>query len=176
MPDWSWRGFDDQTNAGGTFSFADLPAYAAGRPYAFTQQQGNGKVRWLEKVLGAYVKDDWQLRPGVTLSFGLRYDWANYYHDNNNIAPRFSAAYAIGKNDVIRGGGGVFYDKIGPFPVLDVLHSQPGGLRRIVLTDPTYPDPFQTGPGQAASMSRSLRPTSRFLTRSSTASASSISS
>ena len=145
VPDWSWRSFDDQTNAGGTFSFAGLPAYAAGRPYAFTQQEGNGKVTWLEKVLGVYVKDDWQARPGVTVSLGLRYDWANYYRDNNNIAPRLTVAYAVGTKDIIRGGGGVFYDKIGPFPVVDVLHSQPGGLRRIVLTDPTYPIPFEVG-------------------------------
>jgi hypothetical protein len=143
VPDWSWRSFDDRTNAGGTFYFADLQAYAAGRPYAFAQQQGNGKVDWLEKVLGAYVKDDWQVRPGLILSLGLRYDWSNYFTDNNNVAPRLSAAYTIGKNDVLRGGGGVFYDKIGPFPVLDVLHSLPGGLRRIVLTNPGYPDPFQ---------------------------------
>jgi hypothetical protein len=145
VPDWSWRGFDDQRNAGGTFYFANLHAYAAGQPYAFTQQQGNGRLTWLEKVLGVYVKDDWQPRPGFTLSLGLRYDWANYFRDNNNFAPRFSGAYAISKNDVIRAGGGVFYDKIGPFPVLSVLQSQPGGLRRLILTNPNYPDPSQNG-------------------------------
>jgi TonB-dependent receptor-like protein len=152
VPDWSWRGFNDQTNAGGTFYFAGLQAVTGfgttitgGTPYAFVQQVGNGRVNWLEKVLGAYVRDDWQLRPGVTLSLGVRYDWANYFTDNNNIAPRLSAAYAISKSDIIRGGGGVFYDKIGPFPVLDVLHSQPGGLQRYVVTNPSYPNPLLNG-------------------------------
>ena len=154
VPDWSWRGFNDQTNAGGTYYFADVSAYAAGQPYAFTQQQGNGKVTWLEKVLGAYVKDDWQARAGVTVSFGLRYDWSNYYRDNNNVAPRLSVAYAVGKTNIIRAGGGVFYDKIGPFPVVDVLHSQPGGLERVVLTSPAYPTPVLTGPTSPPSITQ----------------------
>ena len=149
VPDWSRRRFDDRTNAGGTFYFSDLQAYAAGRPYAFIQQQGNGHVVLLEKILGLYVKDDWQVRPGLSMSLGLRYDWQNYFHDNNNLAPRFSMAYAPGdgKTTVIRGGAGMFYDRTGPVSIADVLHSQPGGLRRVVLTDPGYPDPFQAAAG-----------------------------
>jgi hypothetical protein len=147
VPDWSWRGFDDQTNVGGTFYFADLPAYAAGTPYAFTEQQGNGKLTFLDKQVGAYVKDDWQVRPDLTISMGLRYDWSNAFLDNNNVAPRLSAAYSIGKRDVIRAGGGVFYDRVGAFPVVDVLHSRPGGVQRLVITNPAYPTPFGTDAG-----------------------------
>jgi outer membrane receptor protein involved in Fe transport len=88
LPDWSRRGFYDRTNFGGTFFFANLDAFNAGRPYAFTQQQGNGDLAFLEKQVGAYVKDDWQARPGLSISYGLRYDWQNYFHDNNNFAPR----------------------------------------------------------------------------------------
>jgi carboxypeptidase family protein/TonB-dependent receptor-like protein len=149
VPDWSWRGFDDHTNAGGTFYFSDLGAYSAGRPYSFIEQQGNGHLVLLEKVLGLYLKDDWQMQPGLTLSLGLRYDWANYFRDNDNLAPRFSVAYAPGrsKTDVIRAGAGMFYDKIGPVPGADVMLSRPGGLRRVVLVNPNYPDPFQSAAG-----------------------------
>ena len=69
-----------------------------GTPYAFTQQQGNGDLALLEKQVGTYIKDDWQVRPGLSLGFGLRYDWQNYFHDNNNFAPRVSVAYAPGNN------------------------------------------------------------------------------
>ena len=55
------------TNFGGTFYFASLDAYAPGRPYAFTQQQGNGDLAFLEKQVGAYIKDDWQVRPGLSI-------------------------------------------------------------------------------------------------------------
>jgi carboxypeptidase family protein len=34
LPDWSRRGFDDKTNFGGSFYFANLVAYETGRPYS----------------------------------------------------------------------------------------------------------------------------------------------
>jgi hypothetical protein len=144
LPDWSRRGFNDRTNFGGTFFFAGLDAYAGGKPYSFTQQRGNGDVALLEKQVGAYLKDDWQVRPGFSIGYGVRYDWQNYFHDNNNVAPRFSVAFAPRdtKANVFRVGLGMFNDRSGPVVIADVLHSLPGGLTRYVITNPGYPDPF----------------------------------
>jgi hypothetical protein len=143
LPDWSRRGFYDHTNFGGSYYFAGLDEYTAGKPYSFTQQSGNGDIALLEKQVGAYLKDDWQAGPSLSLGYGMRYDWQNYFHDNNNVAPRFSVAYAPGKKvNVFRAGVGVFNDRSGPVVIADVLRSQPGGLTRIVITDPAYPDPF----------------------------------
>ena len=144
LPDWSRRGFEDRTNFGGTFYFASLDAYVSGTPYSFIQQKGNGNVALLEKQVGTYVKDDWQVRPGLSIGYGLRYDWQNYFHDDNNVAPRLSVAYAPGnkKTNVLRAGVGVFNDRSGPVVIADILHSQPGGLTRYVITNPAYPDPF----------------------------------
>lgn len=149
VPDWSRRGFYDRTNFGGKFYFADLSAYAAGQPYAFVQQQGNGGLAFLEKQVGAYIKGDWQVTPGVTASVGVRYDWQNYFHDTNNVAPRASLAYALGekKTNVIRAGAGVFNDRSGAVAIADLLHSQPGGLVKYVITNPLYPNPFQGAAG-----------------------------
>ena len=148
LPDWSERGFDDRTNVDGTFYFANLPLYQAGRPYSFVQQQGNGVLSFLEKQVGAYVKDDFQWSPSVTLSYGVRYDWQNYFGDTNNVAPRASVAYAPGakKENVIRAGVGVFNDRSGPVAIADLLHYLPGGLIKYVITDPGFPDPFANGP------------------------------
>src|SRR5207248_3128051 len=85
LPDWSRRGFYDRTNFGGTFFFASLDDYVTARPYAFTQQLGNGDLAFLEKQVGVFVKDDWQILSGLTIGYGLRYDWQNYFHDNNNV-------------------------------------------------------------------------------------------
>ena len=71
LPDWSRRGFYDRSNFGGTFYFSSLDTYSAGQPYAFTQQQGNGDLAFLEKLVGTYIKDDWQVRPGLSIGFGL---------------------------------------------------------------------------------------------------------
>lgn len=146
LPDWSRRGFYDKTDFGGSFYFANLVAYETGRPYAFTQSQGNGDLALLEKQVGAYIKDDWQIRPGLSIDYGVRYDWQNYFHDTNNVAPRFSIAFAPGngKANVLRAGVGVFNDRSGPVVIADVLHSQPGGLTKILINDPGYPDPFAT--------------------------------
>ena len=92
------------------------------------------------------------MRPGLSLGLGLRYDWQNYFHDNNNVAPRVSVAYAPGnkKTNVLRAGVGVFNDRSGPVVIADVLHSQPGGLIKYVVTDPGYPDPFASAAAAAA--------------------------
>jgi hypothetical protein len=152
LPDWSRRGFYDRSNFGGTFYYSGLDTYTSGKPYAFIQQQGNGDLVLLEKQLGTYIKDDWQARSGLSLSFGLRYDWQNYFHDNNNVAPRFSVAYAPGnkKTNVLRAGIGVFNDRSGPVVVADVLHSQPGGLIKYVVSNPGYPDPFASAAAAAS--------------------------
>jgi hypothetical protein len=127
LPDWSRRGFFDHTNFGGTFYFSGLDTFSTGQPYAFIQQHGNGDVVFLEKQVGAYVKDDWQIGPGFSTSLGLRYDWQNYFHDTKRIAPRASLAYAPGnsRKDVIRAGAGIFNDRSGPVAVADLLHYQP---------------------------------------------------
>jgi hypothetical protein len=124
--------------------------YNAGRPYAFTQQQGNGDLTLLEKQVGAYVKDDWQVASNLSISAGLRYDWQNYFHDNNNFGPRVSIAYAPhgSKRYVLRGGLGLFTDRSGPVIMAELLHSERGDLVRYLVLDPPYPSP-PVSPDQA---------------------------
>jgi hypothetical protein len=152
IPDWSRRRFDDNTNTAGTFSFSSLADYAAGRPYAFVQQAGNGHIVFLEKVLGAFAQDEIRVRPNLTVEFGLRYDWQNYFADHNNVSPRASVAFsptASGRT-VIRAGAGLFYDRSGPGPIADVLKYDGQRLLRYVVEDPGYPVAFPDGQSVAA--------------------------
>jgi len=147
VPDFSRRGINNNLNSGGTFYFSSLADYALQRPYSFTQQRGNGHLVFYEKVIGGFVQDDFHLRRNLTISAGLRYDWQNYFHDNNNFAPRLSFAYAPGKasKTAIRGGIGVFYDRTGPRPIQDELLFNGSRLALYVLPNPSFPSPF--GPG-----------------------------
>jgi roadblock/LC7 domain-containing protein len=147
VPDWSHRGFDNNTNKAGTFFFSSLADFNAGKPATFRQQQGNGHVTFLEKVIGGFVQDDFRLRPNLMVSAGMRYDWQNYFHDNNNFAPRVSFAYSPGKHQktVIRGGGGVFYDRTGPRPIIDLLLFNGHRLNLFLISNPLFPDPFAGG-------------------------------
>jgi len=67
-------------------------------------------------------------------------------------APRVSLAYAPGnkKTNVVRAGVGIFNDRSGPVAIADLLHYQPGGLTRYVITNPGYPDPFSSPAAAAA--------------------------
>jgi hypothetical protein len=152
IPDWSWRGNNDQTNTSGTFYFSSLADYAANRPYSFVQQAGDGQTNFLEKVVGAFVQDEIRLQPNLTLDVGLRYDWQNYVHDTNNFGPRVSFAYAPDeqRHTVLRGGAGVFYDRTGPGPIQDLLRYDGQHLMRYVLVDPGYPNPLLPGQTLAA--------------------------
>lgn len=147
IPDWSRRGFDDKTNTAGTFYFAGLAQYRASQPYAFIQQRGDGRQVFLEKVLGVFAQDEFQISPRVTVAAGLRYDWQNYFGDRNNVAPRGSIAWAPARlaRTIVRAGAGLFYDRSGPVVISDLLTSRAGLLRRYVITDPGYPDPLDPG-------------------------------
>ena len=157
VPDWSRRGIENRNNFGGTYYFSSLADYAAQRPYSFKQQQGSGKVVYWQAELGGFVQDDYKLRPNLSLSFGLRYNWQNYLNDNTQFAPRLAFAYSPVKSGkiVFRGGAGIFYDRTGPNPIGDVLLYNGQLLKNYLLIDPSYPNPFGAG-GPAASQPTSI--------------------
>ncbi len=146
VPDISRRGLNDYTNFGGVYTFSTLQDYVQRRPFSLVQQQGDGHVVFVETVLGGFIQDDYRVRQNLTISAGLRYDWQNYFHDNNNFAPRLSFAYSPSKSrkTVLRGGAGFFYDRTGPGPIFDLERYNGLRLRQIVLTDPAYLDPFNS--------------------------------
>lgn len=67
---------------------------------------------------GFYAQDDWRIRPNFTLSFGLRYEGQTNIGSDFNFAPRLAFAWSPGAANsakppsmVIRGGGGIFYNR-----------------------------------------------------------------
>ncbi len=71
-----------------------------------------------QNVTSAYVEDRWTITNRLTANIGLRWDYDNLSKsggtqgDWDNIAPRFSMNFQLTENSVIRGGYGIFYDKI----------------------------------------------------------------
>lgn len=147
VPDISRRGFSDQTNFGGTFTFATLEDYLNNRPFLFSINQGDGHLAFWQKEFGLFIQDQVLVRPNLSLAAGVRYDKQNFLSDRNNFAPRLSFAYAPGKQHktVLRGGGGIFYDRTGILPIGDSLRFNGLRLRQVNLGDPGYPDALSPG-------------------------------
>jgi hypothetical protein len=139
LPGWSRRGFLRPQQLRRHVLFSPTPIRPDG--YAFTQQHGNGDLAFLEADRHYFRTTAGAARLSI---LRLRYDWQNYFHDDNNLAPRFWLAFAPGnkKTNVFRAGAGLFNDRSGTVAIAEVLHSLPGGLVRYVITDPGYPDPF----------------------------------
>ncbi len=140
VPDWSRRGIVNHNNFGGTYFFSSLQNYAAQRPYAFRQQAGPGEVLYWQQELGAFVQDDYRLRPNLSLSLGLRYNWQNHLHDHRQFAPRIAFAYSPQKSrkTVLRGGAGIFYDRTGAGPLGDLLLFNGLTLRNYLIKNPPF--------------------------------------
>jgi hypothetical protein len=147
IPNLNRRVWDDETNQGGTFSFATLADYAAGHPYAYTLQQGSGHVSLWWREYGAFVQDQIRLSPNLQAAIGLRYDWQAFFHDANNFAPRASLAWSPWKDGktIVRAGAGVFYDRSGVGPIANLMLHDGATLRSFTILNPSYPDPFAGG-------------------------------
>ena len=74
-----------------------------GMPSQFSLQTGiaYGSVALYD--VAPWVLDDWKIRPNLTLSLGLRYEWQNGVSDNRDIAPRIGFAWAPGAGKKGRG-------------------------------------------------------------------------
>jgi hypothetical protein len=79
-------------------------------------------------VFGAWLQDDWAIKPRFTLNLGVRYDIstnafenevgigpflpANRPNDTNNVAPRLGFALSLTPRTVVRGGAGKFFGDV----------------------------------------------------------------
>lgn len=94
----------------------------------FSISSGNPLVSGSQFDLGAFVGDDWKVRPNLSLNLGLRYETQTNIHDWRDFAPRIGVAWAPGtasgkpgRNGVLRAGFGIFYDR---FPLANTLAAE----------------------------------------------------
>jgi hypothetical protein len=100
---------------------------------------------------GAFIQDNWRLHPNFTLSGGIRYERQNNVSRRAELAPRMSFAWAIGGNQktpatVLRGGVGIFYDRIADNVVLRARELDGQHQRQYFTSDNSILDVFPAGP------------------------------
>ena len=123
----------DQTDMNGRFSFSTDRAFNANDPSTYPEQlairvPAPSDIYMPTHVGVFFVQDKWH-RNDLTLNLGVRYDLeitpihndfnplfkpGEYAVDKNNFAPRLGVAWkpAGSTTSLIRGGYGIFYDKI----------------------------------------------------------------
>ncbi|MBD0369255.1 MAG: TonB-dependent receptor [Pyrinomonadaceae bacterium] len=126
-------------NFNGTFTFGGLTGFTSIEQYRqtvlntpgfvpsqFILNGGNPQSSVSQVDLGLFIQDEWRIRPNLNVTMGLRYENQSNISSNFNLAPRIFFAWAPGGSStgtigqfgagqpkfVIRGGFGVFYDRL----------------------------------------------------------------
>ena len=149
-PHISRRGFDDDTNALGSYTFAPtlasdgvtvlqtaLENYAAGRPSGYSLNSGESHFIYHQQEMGGFVQDQYKISPRFSVTPGLRYDWQNFLAAKRlGFSPRLSFAWVVDEQSktVVRGGGGVYYDRFGSGALLDLVRYEGAQPRRRSVT------------------------------------------
>jgi Carboxypeptidase regulatory-like domain/TonB dependent receptor len=101
----------------GSYTFASLANFQAGTYSGYAQTFGNPVINQKNPNLGFYVQDEWRAGSGLTLNAGLRYDLQlleTINTDTNNVSPRVGFVWTPSSSQtfVVRGGAGVFFDRV----------------------------------------------------------------
>ncbi|MEP7251144.1 MAG: TonB-dependent receptor [Ginsengibacter sp.] len=103
-------------NKGADLDYNDIPSDVSVPYYSVELRPNNfGKT---QSISTAYFEDQFSVSSRLNITYGARYDYDNLSKggsnkgDFNNIAPRLSLNYKLSDRSSIRGGTGLFYDKV----------------------------------------------------------------
>ena len=94
--------------------------------------------------ISLFAQDDWRVKPGLTVSTGLRYETQTNLHDHRDFAPRIGVAWGPGAKAnkppklVVRGGAGLFYDRVNDNLALQQLRFNGITQQQYVVTNPDF--------------------------------------
>lgn len=170
-----------QQDARGSFVFtgaaagSDVAGFLLGVPDTASIAYGNADKYLRATISEAFVNDDWRINPGLTLNYGLRWEYwspvqekygrlvnldagarpvigGQLQPDRNNWAPRigFSWRPLPASSMVIRGGYGVYYDT-GVYQPIALQMAQQAPLSRSLRVANTPATPLTLASGLLAS-------------------------
>ena len=150
IPHLNRRAFDDNTYALGGYVFGPtlapdgvtvltsaLENYQAGHPSGYTQNSGNVHFIYHQQEMGAFIQDQWKINDRFSITPGIRYDWQSFFAQKRlGFSPRVSFAWILNdaSKTVVRGGGGIYYDRTGSGSLLDLARYQGAQPRRRSVT------------------------------------------
>ncbi|MDQ3919841.1 MAG: TonB-dependent receptor [Acidobacteriota bacterium] len=121
---------DARDGFGGLFIFRSLDDFANGRPALWRQSFGDSRTRFGVTSFGAFLQDQWHASSHLTLNLGARYDVERlpqpFRTDADNFSPRLGLAWSPSSEWVVRGGFGLYYDRL-PLAFLNRAIQKDGG-------------------------------------------------
>jgi hypothetical protein len=114
----------------GSYAFSSLANFLGGvyNSSGYTQTFGVTQIHQTNPNVGFYAQDEYKVTPKFTLNLGLRYDLEflnTIATQTGNVSPRAGFAWTpfASRRTVVRGGYGVFYDRIPLRPLANALLS-----------------------------------------------------
>jgi hypothetical protein len=134
-----------QAYCGAGVSQAQCIRNLGGGANQFAINVGNPEAEVSQFDVGFYAQDDWRIRPNFTLSYGLRYENQTNANSKFNLAPRIGFAWSPGgganstkpPKTVVRGGGGIFYNRFNEGNTLFARRFNGTDQLQYVITDPS---------------------------------------
>lgn len=137
------------------FTPAEIRA-AGGGATAFSLNAGNPFADVSRTDYGVFAQDDWRIRPNLTLSYGLRYEYQTNADSKFDFAPRLAVAWspgAVSSNQppkmVIRIGTGFFFNRFSEGFTLQSRRFNGVNLIQTSVTEPTGGNPPTVAEQQA---------------------------
>jgi Carboxypeptidase regulatory-like domain/TonB dependent receptor len=144
------RAYDDNTNELGSYTFGPtlasdgvtvlqtaLQNYANNLPSGFGENTGVVHFIYHQQEMGAFVQDQFKANSRFSITPGIRYDWQNFLATRRlGFSPRVSFAWVVDEDSktVVRGGGGIYYDRFGSGPLLDLARYGNAARRSLSLS------------------------------------------
>jgi carboxypeptidase family protein len=137
---------DQRRNAGGSFTFADLAAYAASQPTTFTRNVGDPRVDVFQTQAGVYVQDDFRASKSLTVSGGVRGEVQSRI-GGFHLGPRGGVTWSPFRSGrtTVRGGAGLFFDWFDAQTDEQAMQLDGRHQQIETIVQPGYPDPLQGG-------------------------------
>lgn len=108
----------------------------------FSLTAGTPQIRVNVADLGLYFEDQWKLTPSMTLTPGLRFETQSGIPDHDDLAPRLTYGWSIGKPSkpavVLRAGVGLFYQRFTPDLVLNADRQNGVLEQQYIVQDPDF--------------------------------------
>jgi hypothetical protein len=101
----------------GSYTFSSLGNFLTGNYSGFAQTFGDPAINQKNPNVGIYAQDEWRVGSRLTLNGGVRYDLQfleTINTDRNNVSPRVGFVWAPTASEtfLIRGGAGIFFDRV----------------------------------------------------------------